>query len=184
MPISIIPFVLLIIPIVEIGVFIAIGDRIGMFYTLMLIFVTAIIGSILLRLEGFRVLGQIQKEINAGRIPARELISGVMILVAGVLLLTPGFVTDSIGFLLFLPPVRSAIQVFLTSRIKAGTFGSRQGGFDEYSTRQPPGASRPDGEGPVVDLDESAWTNEGDPSSPWRNSGNDGNSDKRKSGGK
>ncbi len=165
MPFSIIPFLLLIIPIVEIGVFIAIGDRIGIFYTLMLILVTAVLGSILLRLEGFRVLGQIREQMNAGRMPTKELTNGVMIVIAGILLLTPGFVTDTIGFLLFLPPVRAAIRTFLASRIKINTFGGGAG-FDNdsrFRTGPPPD----DGDGPVVDLDEGAWSHDSDPSSPW-----------------
>ncbi len=163
MPFSIIPFLLLIIPIVEIGVFIAIGDRIGIFYTLMLILVTAVLGSILLRLEGFRVLGQIRQQMNAGRMPAKELTNGVMIVIAGVLLLTPGFVTDTIGFLLFLPPVRAAIRTFLASRIKINPSGGGAGFGSDPRFRT--GAD--EGDGPVVDLEEDAWYHDSDQSSPW-----------------
>lgn len=175
MSISILPFILLVVPIVEIAVFIAIGDQIGIFYTLLMIFVTAILGSILLRIEGFKVLGKIQQEMAAGRMPAAELTSGVMILIAGVLLLTPGFVTDGLGFLLFLPPVRAAIRAFLASRVKmkvmGGQFGERSAGFSGFND-QHRGAgpfNGPDGQGPIVDLDDDAWSDDPDPSSPWRN---------------
>ncbi len=169
MPLSLLPFMLLLIPIVEIGVFIAIGDRIGIFYTLMMILVTAIIGSILLRIEGFRILKQIQNEMGAGKVPAKELTNGVMILIAGVLLLTPGFVTDTLGFLLFLPPVRAAIRLFLVSRIKFNTQSGAAGfnaGFGGFQS-DPNNRNRQDQDGPIVDLDEKAWTRDPDPSSPW-----------------
>lgn len=175
MPFSLLPFMLLLVPIVEIGVFIAIGDRIGIFYTLLMILATAILGSILLRIEGFRVLNQIRSEMAAGKIPTKELTSGVMILIAGVLLLTPGFVTDAIGFLLFLPPVRSAIRAFIVSRVKFQTMGGTgngaggfQAGFGSFSDDGPYPPNQPP-EGPIVDLDEEAWSREPDASSPWNN---------------
>jgi UPF0716 protein FxsA len=158
---------LLAIPIVEIGVFIAIGDRIGIFYTLMMILVTAVLGSILLRIEGFRVLGRIREEMATGRMPAKELTSGVMIVIAGILLLTPGFVTDAIGFLLFLPPVRAAIHAFLRSRINIQTMGGSAGfsNFGEDHSARFDQQSEEDG--PVVDLDEGSWSHEENPKSPW-----------------
>jgi UPF0716 protein FxsA len=170
MPFSLIPFMLLAIPIVEIAVFIAVGDSIGIYYTLLMILVTAILGSILLRIEGFRVLGKIREEMAAGRMPAKEMTSGVMILVAGILLLTPGFVTDTIGFLLFLPPVRSAIRSFLRSRINIQTMGAATGfgGFDERPPKTGLNEDEDDFDGPVVDLDEDAWSNKRDKNSPWR----------------
>ena len=171
MRLSFLPFLLLILPIVEISVFIAIGDRIGIFYTVMMILVTAIIGSILLRIEGFRILGQIQKDIAAGKMPAKELFDGVMILIAGVLLLTPGFVTDSIGFLLFIPTIRTAMRAFVLSRIKFQTkaAGSEfSAGFDGFQAGHPD-QSTSNQNGPVVDLDEESWSREPEPSSPWNN---------------
>ena len=168
MPFTLVPFLLLIVPIVEIGVFIAIGGQIGTFYTLLMILVTAVLGTILLRIEGFRVLDQIRREMAAGRLPTRQLSSGVMIMIAGVLLLTPGFVTDAIGFLLFLPPVQAAIRAFLASRVKLPTFGmDSTGGFGQHQAR--PGNEKPHSDkGPVIDLDDDAWTDEPNSSSPWR----------------
>ncbi len=168
MPFTLVPFLLLIIPIVEIGVFIAIGGQIGTFYTLLMILVTAVLGTILLRIEGFRVLDHIRREMSAGRMPTRQLTSGVMIMIAGVLLLTPGFVTDAIGFLLFLPPVQAAIRAFLASRINLQTFGTGStGGFDQHPAR-PDNGRPPSRKGPVIDLEDDAWTREPDVSSPWR----------------
>ena len=176
MRLSFIPFLLLIVPVVEISVFIAIGDRIGIFYTVMLILVTALIGSILLRIEGFRILREIQKDVAAGKVPTKELSNGVMILIAGVLLLTPGFVTDAIGFLLFLPPVRTAIRAFFISRIKLQTTSTDSGfgtGFDSSQTHRRD-QSTSNRNGPIVDLDEDSWTRDPDSSSPWRNEPVDG----------
>ena len=176
MRLSFLPFLLLVVPIIEISVFIAIGDRIGVFYTVMMILLTALIGSVLLRIEGFRILGQIQKDVAAGKIPTKELSNGVMILIAGVLLLTPGFVTDAIGFLLFIPPVRAAIRAFVVSRIKLQTtsagpgVGAGFGGFQAGRPDQNPNNQ----DGPIVDLDEESWTREPDPASPWNGESIDG----------
>ncbi|MGB7335824.1 MAG: FxsA family protein [Salaquimonas sp.] len=154
MPFSIIPFLLLIIPITEIAVFILIGGQIGVLWTFGLILLTAIIGSILLRVQGFQIINRLREETNSGRIPGKELGHGAMILVAGVLLLTPGFVTDTIGFLLFIPLVRSAIWSVLASRVSIITPGNMgghgNGPFSRGPFRDP--ASRPREDG-VVDLD-------------------------------
>ena len=86
---SLIPLALIVIPIAEIAAFIVIGDAIGVLPTLALVLVTAIIGSALLRWQGIGILNRIRMETDAGRIPGRDLVHGAMILVAGVLLLTP-----------------------------------------------------------------------------------------------
>ncbi|MCB1420299.1 MAG: FxsA family protein [Zhengella sp.] len=129
MPFSLIPFVLLVIPLAEIAAFVVIGGQIGVFATLAMIVVTAIIGSILLRVQGFSLITRIQAETDAGRIPGRELVHGVMILIAGVLLLTPGFITDTLGFLLFVPALRDLGWTLVRNRItvvSAGGFSGRQ----------------------------------------------------------
>src|SRR5210317_1004594 len=103
MPVTLLPFLLLLVPIMEIGVFIVVGGEIGVLWTIGLVFFTAVLGTILLRIEGFRTFARIRDKMNSGEIPGQELVNGAMILVAGVLLLTPGFVTDAIGFGLFVP---------------------------------------------------------------------------------
>ena len=164
MPFSIIPFLLLAIPIAEIAVFIAVGGQIGILWTFALILFTAVLGSILLRIQGFQIINRLREETNAGRIPGKEIGHGAMILVAGVLLLTPGFVTDTLGFLLFFPPFRSLIWSLVASRVKfTGPMGDSSGPF----SRQGSGGYEP-GEG-VVDLDPDEYQT-GDPNSdsPWR----------------
>ncbi len=114
---SLIPFLLLAVPMMEIAAFIAVGSQIGVFPTLALVVLTAVAGSILLRIQGFGLIDRIRQVLEAGGVPDRELVHGVMILLAGVLLLTPGFVTDTMGFLLFIPPIRDAAWRFLRSRV-------------------------------------------------------------------
>jgi len=172
MPFALIPFLLLIVPIVEIAAFIAIGGEIGIFATLLMIFVTALIGSVLLRIQGLSMINQIQSEVASGRVPGRALGDGAMILVAGILLLTPGFVTDSIGFLLFVPPVRSTIWKFIASRITVVTPG-----MDPFSQQEAHSQSgfndSGDSGATIIDLDEADYkAGKPDPNSPW-NKNND-----------
>ena len=164
MPFAFIPFLLLIVPIVEIATFILIGDKIGLWPTLGMIFVTALVGTFLLRIQGFQLLNRIKAETNSGKIPGRALGDGAMILVAGILLLTPGFVTDTIGFSLFIPFVRSAIWSFIASRITLVMPGGTTFKDNEYQSN----ADRMHGDGPIIDLDEDEYrTGERDPDSPW-----------------
>lgn len=97
------------IPLAEIGVFIEVGSRIGLLTTLAAIFVTALMGTALLRHQGLATLLRVRESLEQGRLPVDEVFDGLCLLVAGVLLLTPGFVTDAMGFLLFVPPVRKGL---------------------------------------------------------------------------
>ena len=107
MPILLLLFIL--VPIVEIGVFIAVGDLIGLGATLLTVFVTAVVGVNLLKQQGLHAWSDIQSSIAQGRVPAVEMASAAQLLFAGGLLLTPGFVTDTIGFLLMIPAIRRLI---------------------------------------------------------------------------
>lgn len=167
MPFSIIPFLLLFIPILEIAVFILVGGQVGVITTLGLILLTAIIGSILLRVQGFSILGRIQMKMRSEELPGEELVNGVMIMIAGVLLLTPGFVTDSIGFLLFFPPFRKLLWSTIASKVIVRTpagFGSTYNPNDTPRNRNEPG---------VVDLDASEFSETPNPDSPWHNKSGD-----------
>lgn len=160
MPFSLVPLLLLAIPLMEIAAFIVIGGQIGVLATLAMVFVTAVIGSILLRIQGFGLVNRIRQETEQGRVPGRELVHGVMILIAGVLLLTPGFVTDTLGFLLFVPAIRDIGWRLVKDRIvvAAGAGSGMRGGF----------GSQPQGGGKTIDLDDDDFTSSGDPNSPWR----------------
>ncbi|WP_162654600.1 FxsA family protein [Lentilitoribacter sp. Alg239-R112] len=173
MRLSIIPILLLVVPISEIAVFILIGGQIGVFPTLVMIFVTAILGTFFLRQQGLGILQRLQNEQKAGRLPGRELVHGAMIMIAGVLLLTPGFVTDSIGFLLFFPPFRDLAWNFIKSRISVVNFGGGLGGGPNggmggfHSTDRHPNYPKE----PYVDLNEDEYTSEPNPDSPWGDGG-------------
>jgi UPF0716 protein FxsA len=162
---SFIPFLLLAIPLLEISVFILVGSRIGVFATLALIFLTAVIGSILLRVQGFAVLSRIRAEIDQNRLPGRELGNGAMILVAGILLLTPGFVTDTIGFALFIPALRDRLWRFLVKNLQFVPVGPMANQSGEPSTG---GSRRRPVNDEVIDLEADEFSRKPDPNTPWR----------------
>ena len=107
------PFLLLIlfiaVPIAEIAIFIQAGERFGLWPTLGLVILTAILGTTLLRYQGLRALHRVKESLNRGEMPIGEVFTGLCLLVAGALLLTPGFPTDGVGFALFIPGMRQAI---------------------------------------------------------------------------
>lgn len=98
------------VPIAELAIFVAVSDRVGLGTTLMVVVVTAVIGAALVRQQGLSVLTRFRTELAAGGLPGRQLAHGAMVLVGGALLLTPGFLTDAIGFSLMVPAVREAIR--------------------------------------------------------------------------
>lgn len=98
------------IPILEITVFIMVGDRIGMLPTIALVMLTAVTGIAMLRYQGLATLQRVRASLERNEMPLKEVFDGLCLLIAGVLLLTPGFVTDAIGLLLFMPPVRAALR--------------------------------------------------------------------------
>ena len=108
----------ILIPIVEIYLFIKIGSQIGAFSTIFLVFFTAVVGVYYARYEGINTLRSGMTQIIKNQIPAHELISGAAIAFAAVLLIIPGFATDFIGFLLILPLTRNIIFKHLSKRYK------------------------------------------------------------------
>ena len=119
------PLLLLIIfigvPLIEIGLFIQVGQAIGLWSTLGVVILTAVIGTWLLRQQGFRTLQKFQMEVAQGAIPTVTIFDGICLLAAGLLLLTPGFFTDAVGFLLFVPAFRELARKFFATRIAAKT---------------------------------------------------------------
>ena len=117
MPPFFILFVLLLsVPLIEIYVLIEVGRSIGTPTTVALVVLTAVIGAWLLRWQGLHTLARVQTAMNRGELPAIELIEGLILIVTGVLLLTPGFVTDAIGFACLLPAVRRGFAMRLANR--------------------------------------------------------------------
>jgi UPF0716 protein FxsA len=103
-------FLFTLIPIIELYVLIEAGTQIGVGATIALIFLTGVAGAYLARSQGFQLINRIQNDLNAGRIPAGEMLDGAMILAGGLLLLTPGFCTDLFGFTLLTPATRSIFK--------------------------------------------------------------------------
>ncbi len=97
------------IPILEIALFIQVGGFIGLWPTLAIVVLTALVGTIMVRSQGFLALERLRRAIGTGQDPVGPIAHGALILVAGVLLLTPGFFTDAVGLSLLVPPVRSAV---------------------------------------------------------------------------
>ena len=102
-------FLFLIIPLIEIAILIEIGKVFGAAYTIALVIGTAALGAALFRQQGLSTLAKVQLSMQQGNLPATELIEGLMLLIAGALLLTPGFFTDVFGFLVLIPALRNKI---------------------------------------------------------------------------
>ena len=98
------------VPLIEIGVFIEVGGWIGLWPTLAIVIVTAVVGTWLLRMQGLATLARAQDSLARQEFPVNEVFDGLCLLFAGALLLTPGFVTDTVGFLLFVPAIRKMLR--------------------------------------------------------------------------
>jgi UPF0716 protein FxsA len=109
---------LLLIPIVEIYLFIRVGGYIGALPVIGLCILTACMGSMLVHKQGIQTIRRVQRKIEQGVVPATELLAGILILAAGVLLLTPGFFTDLAGFLILVPGIRAAIISRVTAYLR------------------------------------------------------------------
>ncbi len=127
--------VLIALPLIEIAGFALVGSLVGVLPTVALAIATTILGAVLLRIQGIGALGRIRTTMDAGGTPGRDVVHGLMIALAGLLLVVPGFFTDALGLLLFLPPVRELVWRFLRARIvvvdaahSRGTAGFRREG--------------------------------------------------------
>ena len=107
-----------IIPVVEIYLLIEIGSAFGVFTSIALVVFTGFLGAYLARIQGLQTLFRIQESLREGRMPSSELLDALLIGVAGLVLLTPGFLTDTVGFVLLIPSTRNAIKYWLQSKIK------------------------------------------------------------------
>jgi UPF0716 protein FxsA len=110
------------VPMIEIALFIQVGGFIGIWWTLMIVLLTAVTGSYLVRNQGLRELGNLQRSFSELKDPTEPLANGAMILFAGALLLTPGFFTDVVGLALLIPGVRRSAFLWARSRIKVKSF--------------------------------------------------------------
>jgi len=116
LPLLVVLFVL--VPIVEIAVIIQVGQAIGVTETLLLMVAVSVVGAWLVKREGIGLWRRAQRQLDTGVVPGRELVDGMLIMLAGALLLTPGFVSDCLGVLLLLPPVRAGLRRLVIGRLR------------------------------------------------------------------
>ncbi len=102
--------VFIIIPLIELVILIKVGSYIGLWPTILIVVLTGIVGASLARYQGFIIVNKIRSDVSSGRVPARELIDGLLVLIGGIVLLTPGFLTDICGFILLIPLTRNLIK--------------------------------------------------------------------------
>jgi len=161
--------IFIVVPILEIAVFIQAGELIGLWPTLGGIVLTAVVGVTLLRWQGIKTLQRAQANMAEGTVPISPMAEGVALVAAGALLLTPGFVTDSFGFLLLVPAVRQRIGAYLVKNMTVMT--SAQGGFSPQPP--PPGGSTQGGgtgkHGQPIEAEyEDISDGPPNPDTPWR----------------
>ncbi len=132
------------VPLIEIALFIEVGGLIGLWPTIAIVIATAVAGTALIRQQGLRTLQNAQQEMNANRLPVRELFDGVCLLFAGALLLTPGFLTDSVGFALLVPPLRRLLGLYVWRALQ-----NAKGVHVHMSGERP----FRDDDGPIVDAE-------------------------------
>jgi UPF0716 protein FxsA len=126
------------VPIIEITVIIKVGGLIGAWPTVGLIVLTAASGAAMVRAQGFQILGRAQESLDQGQFPAEELFDGLNLMVAGILLLTPGFVTDALGLILLVPPLRRHIARWVWRQMLKGEHVHFSGTATHGWSRPPP----------------------------------------------
>ena len=149
------------VPILEIALFIQVGGWLGLWPTLLIVVLTAALGTVLVRRQGLAELARVQASFERLSDPTRPLAHGAMILASGLLLLTPGLFTDALGFALLVPQVRDALMRYVAARVKVGRFQ-----MGETPRAAPHASARPAPqddviEGEVIDTPRdgpSGWT--------------------------
>lgn len=114
---------LVVAPLVELYVIIQVSHVIGGWETIALLVVESMIGAWLLKRQGLSALARVSQAVEAGRVPGKELVDGFLILLAGALMLAPGFIGDVVGYLLLIPPTRALVRIPLTKRFEKGNHG-------------------------------------------------------------
>jgi UPF0716 protein FxsA len=134
------------VPLMEIMLFIKIGGFIGLWSTMTIVIITAIIGTTLIRRQGLQTLNRAQQEIESQRLPVQELFEGICLIISGALLLTPGFLTDVCGFMLLVPPLRKILghHIWKTVQNSANTRFVMSSKRDNYKNNN---------SGPIIDAE-------------------------------
>lgn len=141
----------LVVPLVELYIIVEVQSSIGLAETIFLLIAVSVLGAWLVRREGLGVIGRVQAELAQGRIPGGALVDGLLILVAGALMLTPGFMTDGLGLVLLLPFTRAGVRALLVRRFRH-RIGLGRAGFVVFGDGR--GPRRPGArDGDVIDGD-------------------------------
>lgn len=123
----------IVVPIIEIGILLQVSEIIGGWTTILLVIITAYLGAKMVKQQGLQTYAKVQQKTAQGQLPGEELFSGVCILISGVLLLTPGIVTDILGFLLLTPAVRKQMVKELKKRVQVFGAGPTAGQAFHFS---------------------------------------------------
>lgn len=143
--------VFLVVPVVELYLIVQVADGLGIPETILLLIGISFVGAWLARVAGLSVLNRLQRTVRAGQVPSAELVDGALVLFAGALMITPGFLSDALAIVLLLPPTRAVVRNIVLRRIRAG------GGLFRMVTSVPTG---PGGRGPQADggvWDVAGW---------------------------
>lgn len=142
-------FLFIAVPVIEIALFIQVGGVLGVWPTIALVLLTAMVGASLVRSQGLQTLLTVQQRLAQGQLPAQQILEGVMLAVAGVLLLTPGFFTDILGMLVLLPAPRAYLAKQLMSRVVVGNIHASGADFEQpnpFRDRSNPNGTTYEGE--------------------------------------
>lgn len=135
-----------IVPLVELVLLIEVGERIGLGPTVLLVILTGVVGASLARREGARTWSEVRRELGRGRIPGRELLSALLVLLAGALLVTPGVLTDAVGLLVLFRPTRGRLVDLLRARLTEKMEAGELHVFAAGGPGSGPGSDARDGE--------------------------------------
>lgn len=138
----------ILVPIIELSLFMALGRYLGLGPTIAIILITGFLGAALTKSQGGKAIANFKNAMGSGQMPHREIVDGLLILIAGAVLLTPGFLTDAIGFALLVPPVRAMMRGILSDRL-AKSVHMQVGG--ETIPADEGGAAKPTS-GKVIDV--------------------------------
>ena len=134
------PLLFIVVPLVELYLIIEVGSVIGALWTVLLVVLTAVVGVTLLRIQGFNMLNRARQNMEMGTMPAMEMMEGMVLAIGGALLITPGFITDTLGFMCLIPVTRRAMIRYLVRRSTINVQG-----FHMQSTRHQPQGYREHG---------------------------------------
>ena len=147
------------VPLVELALLIELGRQIGFWWTISIVIITAVVGTAVLQQQGLETLGRINTSMASGVPPIEPVVEGFFLLLAGAFLLTPGIITDAIGFVLLIPPLRRAIARWSFNRVLSSakvhvrtttSYGTAEADETNYGNTRNPG-SRGTGTGPIID---------------------------------